>query len=244
MDAVLPAAGPGGMSPRTLARLTGLFFLVTMVLGIVAQLGLEARLVLPADAAATAANLRAQPEALRLAFSIFLVEMLSQVTMIGLFYALLRPAGRLAARVALLYGLAGVTIKTMSRLLFIAPLSIVGGAAYLAVFEPAQLEALALLSFKLNAEGAAIALAFFGVETVLQGYLVLRSTFLPRFLGALQIVAGLGWMTFVSPTLGMRLFPLVAGLGLAGALLTIGWLLVKGVDEARWRAMAATPSPG
>jgi hypothetical protein len=244
MDAVSLDGSRSAMSPKTLARLAALFFLVTMVLGIVAQLGLEARLVMPRDAAATAANLRAQPDALRLAFSIFLVEMLSQITMIGLFYTLLRPAGRLAARIALLYGLAGVTIKTMSRLLFIAPLSIVGGAAYLAVFEPAQLESLALLSFKLNDVGAAIALAFFGVETMLQGYLVLRSTFLPRFLGAIQLVAGLGWMTFVSPTLGIRLFPIVAGVGLLGALLNIGWLLVKGVDAERWRAMDAAASPG
>jgi hypothetical protein len=90
-----------------------------------------------------------------------------------------------------------------------------------------------------NDLGAGIALAFFGFNTLLKGWLILRSTFLPRFLGVLSILGGIGWLTFLSPTLGNRLFPYAAAVGLVGSLATIVWLLVYGVNEQRWRAQAA-----
>jgi hypothetical protein len=74
---------------------------------------------------------------------------------------------------------------------------------------------------------------------LLKGYLVLRSTFLQRFLGVLAIVGGLGWLTFLWPPLGGRLFPYVAGVGLLGSLAMIGWFLVVGVNDERWRAQAS-----
>ncbi len=83
-----------------------------------------------------------------------------------------------------------------------------------------------------------MALAFFGFSTVLQGYLIFRSTFLPRFLGVLGMVAGLGWLTFLHPPLGYRAFPFIALLGFIGAAVTIFWLLVYGVNEERWKERA------
>jgi Domain of unknown function (DUF4386) len=84
-----------------------------------------------------------------------------------------------------------------------------------------------------------MALAFFGFYGLLKGYLVLKSTFLPKFLGVLTLLGGLGWTTFVSPALGLRLFPIVAGIGLLGALATILCLLIVGVNEQRWKEQAA-----
>jgi uncharacterized protein DUF4386 len=96
-----------------------------------------------------------------------------------------------------------------------------------------------LLMLRINDQGAAIALVFFGFATILQGYLIMKSTFLPRWLGAWAMIAGLGWLTWLSPPLGLRLFPYVAPVALLGALVMIGWLLVAGVDEQRWREQAA-----
>ena len=89
-----------------------------------------------------------------------------------------------------------------------------------------------------NDRGAGVALGFFGLQTVLEGWLIVRSTFLPRWLGACTMIAGAGWLTFFSPSLGYDVFNLVAPLALLGSVMTIGWLLVKGVDEERWRALA------
>ena len=70
---------------------------------------------------------------------------------------------------------------------------------------------------KVNDRGAGIALAFFGFYALLTDYLIIRSTFLPRILGVLSVVAGVGWLSFLSPTLGYRLFPCVVSFGLLGA---------------------------
>jgi hypothetical protein len=83
-----------------------------------------------------------------------------------------------------------------------------------------------------------MALAFFGFYGLVKGYLVLKSTFLPRFLGVLTLLGGVGWLTFLSPSLGMRSFPIVAGVGILGAIATILWLLIAGVNEERWKEQA------
>jgi hypothetical protein len=89
-----------------------------------------------------------------------------------------------------------------------------------------------------NDHGAAIALVFFGFYALLTGYLTFRSTFLPQWLGVLGMFGGLGWLSFLYPPLGYRLFPYIAALGLLGAVLLILWLLVFGVNEQRWREQA------
>ena len=226
-------------SPRTKARITGVFYLLTMLTGIFAQGFVSGRLVVDGDAAATATNILAHKSLFQLGFTVYLIEMACQIAMTALFYDLLKPAGRSVSLLAAFLGFTGCVIKTFSRLFFIAPLFILGGAHYLSVFSAEQLQALALLFLKVNDQGAGIALAFFGFYALLTGYLIIRSTFLPRILGVWSVVAGLGWLTFLSPTLGYRLFPYIAAFGLLGAVSLILWLLVFGVNEQRWKEQAS-----
>jgi hypothetical protein len=227
------------MSPRSLARITGVFYLLTILTGIFAQGYVSGSLVVDGDAAATATNILAHRDLFQLGFAVYLIEMACNVAITAFFYELLKPAGKTVSLLAAFLSLAGCAIKTFSRVFFIAPLFVPGGAHYLSVFSAEQLQALALLFLKVNDQGAAIALVFFGFYALLTGYLVIKSTFLPRILGVLGILGGVGWLSFLYPPLGYRLFPVIALLGLLGAGAKIVWLIVFGVNEQRWKEQAS-----
>jgi Domain of unknown function (DUF4386) len=227
------------MSPKAKARTAGAFYLATMVLGVFAQGLISDRLVMPGDAAATATNILAHESLYRLGFALYLIEMTCQITMTALFYDLLKPVSRSASLLAAVIGLTGCVIKTVARLFFFAPLILLGGAHYLSVFTAEQLRALAFLLLNVNDLGAGMALAFFGFSALVKGWLIVRSTFLPRVLGVLSLVTGLSLLTFLSPPLGNRMFPYIAAIGLVATVAQILWLLVVGVNEQRWKEQAS-----
>jgi hypothetical protein len=235
--AVMPN-GIAETSPSAKARMAGVFYLVTIVAGIFAQGFISERLVASGDAAMTATNILAHQPLFRLGFTVYLIEMASQIVMTALFYELLKPVSKSVSLLSAVFSYVGCGIKTLSRLFYFAPLLVLGGAHYLSVFNADQLQALALLFLKVNDQAAAIALVFFGFSTVLKGWLVIKSTFLPRALGVLTLIAGFGWLAFLSPSLGYRLFPYIVAVALLGSLATILWLLIFGVNEQRWREQA------
>jgi multisubunit Na+/H+ antiporter MnhB subunit len=87
-------------------------------------------------------------------------------------------------------------------------------------------------------------LVFFGCYCLLIGYLILRSTFLPRILGAPMVIAGLGWLTFVSPRLAHYLSPYVYYPGGIGEGLLTLWLVAMGVNAERWKEQAGAAGQG
>ncbi len=82
-------------------------------------------------------------------------------------------------------------------------------------------------------------LVFFGFYCLLIGYLIVRSTFLPRALGVLMMFGGLGWLTFLSPSLAQSLFPYNMAPGMIGEGALTLWLLVIGLNEQRWIEQAS-----
>jgi hypothetical protein len=82
-------------------------------------------------------------------------------------------------------------------------------------------------------------LVFFGFYCLLIGYLIFRSTFLPRILGALMAIGGLGWLTFLSPSLAHTLSPYNLAPGILGEGALTLWLLVMGVNVDRWNQQAS-----
>jgi hypothetical protein len=80
-------------------------------------------------------------------------------------------------------------------------------------------------------------LVFFGPYCLLIGYMIFRSTFLPRILGVLMAFAGVGWLIFLSP-LENRLSTYLKVLGFVAELSLMLWLLVMGVNVQRWKEQA------
>ncbi|MDQ2766438.1 MAG: DUF4386 domain-containing protein [Gemmatimonadota bacterium] len=242
MSATTIAGRVTDMSPKAKARWAGGLLLITIIAGGFAQGYIAGSLIVFGDAATTATNILAHQQLYRLAFATYLVEMSCQIAMTVLFYELLKPVSTTASMLAATFGLIGCTIKTLSRLFFFAPLLLLGGAHYLSAFEPAQLQALAFLSLRVNYAAETMAMWFFGLNTVVMGYLLYRSTFLPRWLGALTVVGGLGWMLYLYEPVAARLESYIVGIGVIGAFVTVVWLLVYGLNEQRWYEQSTAAS--
>ncbi len=82
-------------------------------------------------------------------------------------------------------------------------------------------------------------LLFFGPYCLLLGYLIFKSTFLPPVLGALMMLAGLGWLVFLLPELAQALGTAIKVLGVLAEGLLMLWLLVGGVNVPRWKERAS-----
>jgi hypothetical protein len=94
-------------------------------------------------------------------------------------------------------------------------------------------------ALRLQPQGLNIALVFHGFYCLLIGYLIFRSTFLPRILGGLMAFAGLSWLTYLSNPLVNHLSPYNLGCALLGDVSVYLWLLVMGVNVQRWKEQAS-----
>ena len=229
-------------SPSRTARIAGVFYLLTILMGLFAQIFVAGRIIVDGDAAATATNILVHKNLFQLGFLFYLVELACNVAITVFFYDLLKPAGRSISLLAAAMSLIACAVKTISRLFYLAPVFVLGGH-YLSAFTPPQVEALALLCLKVNEHGAGVAMVFFGFNALLKGYLIFRSTFLPRILGVLSALGGLGWLTWLWQPLGYRLLPDVSAVAVLGGVSLIVWLLLFGVNEERWRERAGMTGP-
>lgn len=110
------------------------------------------------------------------------------------------------------------------------------------MFDAAQLNALVLFFLNLHKADYLIAQVFFGLWSLPLGYLVYKSGFLPKIVGALLIVACFGYLVDV---VTFSLFPtfdiILSEFIFIGEPLLLAWLLVKGVNVEQWQARAVEP---
>ncbi|HXU32367.1 MAG TPA: DUF4386 domain-containing protein [Thermoanaerobaculia bacterium] len=229
-------------SPQGTARAAGLFWLLCIFAGLVGH-ALGSRVVVSGDAAATSANLLAYEPSFRWALAADIVGTAFYLVATLLVYELLKPVNQGLSLIAAAFSLMGCASSAVSFLFHLAPLAVLGGGKYLSVFNGDQLQALAFLFLKLRGQASIVNYVFFGLHCLLVGLLVFRSAFLPRIVGALMVLAGLGWLTMsfanlLSPPLARALgaFPMMSG-ALGEGSLTL-WLLVMGVHVPRWRERA------
>jgi hypothetical protein len=230
-------------SPLFKARAAGFFWLMTILTGMFAFL-IGGRLVVPGDAATTATNIMANETLYRLSFAANLVATACYLTVTLLIYVLLKPVNRHISLLGAFFSLTGCATAGVSSLLYLAPIGILGSTKYLSVFSVEQLQALALTFVTLSLQVNDIGLVFFGLHVLTVGYLIRRSTFLPRILGALLAVTGVCYLTnsfadFLSLPFKAYLLPFVAAGGLLGEGSLTVWLLVKGVNIERWKEQAS-----
>src|SRR6516165_7953458 len=244
MEGNVISASPSEFSPKLYARIGGVLYLYIILAGIFVELFVRGKLVVSGDAAATASNIMAHETRWRVAFSAEVLWLVCAVALTMIFYVLMRVVNRNIALMGAFFALMSIAIEGMSTLFHFAPLLILGGGSYLKVFDARQLQALALLSVSWFERGFGISLVFFGFEELCRGYLMFRSGFFPKFLGALVIISGVSYLInsfalFLSPTLAEKIFPIfVVSAGVPEMILTV-WLIVVGLNESKWRRKAA-----
>ena len=228
-----------GTSPRSKARAAGVFQLLEAITAAFGQVIVLDRLVVSGNAPATAANILEHERLFWLGFTSSLIGVACHVVWALLMYELLKPVNRSLSLLAALVIVVGCAIQALTGLLYLAPMLILQGGSSFSAFKPEQLQALALLFLKLNASAFDIYLAFFGFWCVLIGYLIFMSTFLPRVLGVLLAISGLGWMTYLLPPLVHYVSPFIVAASALGEIPLELWLIVMGVNVARWQEKAA-----
>lgn len=226
------------MSPRALARLAGLLYVLEGVTSVSGALVIPGRFVVPGDGAATAANLLANQPLYLLGVTASLVSVALHTALIVCLYHLFRPVGRMAALLFAYIGLLAIVLQSVSALLQLPALIVLGGGGGVGALGVEESQALARIFFRFRAESFNLYLGFFGFRCAALGYLVYRSTFMPRAIGALLAVTGLGYLTFLFPPLGNALTPFNLAVVAPGELSLVFWLLLAGVNSERWKQQA------
>jgi len=230
------------VSPRTMARIAGVLYVVIIVLALFAPFPVAPSWLMHGDVSATLDKILESKSLYALGGAAELMVYACDIGVALIFYELLKPVSRSIALLGLFFRLAFATIASANVLNHFAPLLFMSGAEGLTAFKPDQLRTLAVTFIRLHTIGFDIALVFFGFHCVVVGYLFFRSNFFPRVLGALLALAGLCYLintfaSFLSPAFATHLsrYTLVLGVG---EVLSALWLLVIGVNVQRWKEQA------
>ncbi|MGA7293038.1 MAG: DUF4386 domain-containing protein [Terriglobales bacterium] len=138
-------------------------------------------------------------------------------------YDLLKPVGRSLSLIAALFRLIFVAVRAVNSLSYFDAVVLFQNAHSSAAFDT----------------GYGIAMVPFGLHWLLIGYLIFEAISLPRILGVLLVLAGLGYLTFLWPRLGSHLcFPYILIPGIVGEGSLVLWLVVMGVNVQQWKDQA------
>lgn len=233
-------------SPQRSARLAGVLYLAIILLGLFGEAGVRGALVVSGDAAATARGIASAPLLWSTGIAGDLLMHVLDVPVIVILYLLLRPVSRSLALLATCLNLVQTAVLAANKLNLLVPVFLLGDAGYLQAFTPQQLQALSYLAIKAHGYGFGIGLIFFGVACLVRGWLIVRSGYLPVFLGLLLALAGLCYLVnsfamLLAPALADALFPFILMPAFVGELALCLWLIVKGVNLPRWQQRVVGP---
>lgn len=231
------------------ARLVGILFLLATITGGFGLSYVRSNLIVPGDAAATAANITASEFLFRVAI---VSTLLSQVFMffVGItLFRLFSKTDDVLRTVLLASVLITVAIAIVNTLNNFGVLLLLNPADYLKVFTTEQRQAIAMTLLRLSNSGQGLLEIFWTPYYLSFGLLVLKSRLLPKVLGILLIIMSTGYAInildkFLVPQFHPVAFTRLAmSLGALGGIPTMLWLLVKGAqNKSQPDQLAATQS--
>lgn len=230
---------------RTYARLAGVLYLYIVLAGALGEGMVRGALIDSADPVATLQAIQASETLWRSHIFTEILVLCCDVALAVLFYMLLAPVGRALSLAAAFLRLAMVAISGVKTLFLLVPLLLSRETSWLSSFTPEQLAALNLLFLRLHGLTFSISLIFFGFCCLAKGWLIWRADYLPGFLGALLMLAGMCYLAnstvnLLAPAVSGLLFPWILLPCLIAELALALWLLIRGIDPHR----IAPPKPG
>jgi hypothetical protein len=233
-----------GISPRALARTAGVFEALEGFTSSFGQVSILGKLVVYGAAATTASNILSHQRLFWFGFVLSLIGVACHTIWVALFYVLFKPVNKNLSLVAAFVGLVVCSVQALTSFLYIVPLLVLQGGTSLSALTQGSLQDLALIFIRLNGYAFDIDLVFFGLWCALTGWLIFNSIFLPRVLGVLLVIDGVGWMMYVVPPFANHLFPFIAvACGIAEIPLQL-WLIIRGVNPERWKQQASAAAVG
>jgi uncharacterized protein DUF4386 len=236
------ATKEGINSIQKTAKVAGVLYLLIAVLAGFVHFYVPGELFVSGDAGTTASNIMASQGLFRMSIASELIILLSEIVLTVLLYGLLKPVNKTLSLVAAVSRLVMTTIQGVNLLNHFIVLLLLGGAGYLAVFQPDQLNALVRLFLDAYSYGFAIGIIFFTLHVFLVGYLIFKSGYFPKVLGVLFIIASLGYLIDnFSYVLVENYVTGAAYFALPIAIAEIAfplWLLIKGVNAEKWEKRA------
>jgi hypothetical protein len=231
-----------GASPRALARIAGTLYLVNIVAGAFA-IGFVRATLFVSDPAVTAHNIQTHEFLYRSSLVAHIVVTLTNIPLAMIFYELFKVVNRRLALLDVFFTLVATAIEAAGILDQFTPLVLLGTRPDTSALPAGQLQALVFVPSSLSAIDYDIYTVFFGFDIICVGYLVLRSTFLPRAIGVLMAIDGLaylvnGFADLLAPGFAAHLVPWIQLPALLGEGSLCLWLLVVGLDAERWRTRA------
>lgn len=217
-------------SLRTAAIVAGVGLLLMAILSPFAFLNTYQNVFVSGDATATAENIIAAGNLFNIGIFIFLIVAILDIIVAWALYILFKPVNKSLSLLTAWFRLAYAPIFAFALTYLFNASQLLSGANYLQAFEPDQLNAQAMLSVSAFKNGWDIGLVVFGLHLLVLGYLAFKSGFIPKWLGVLLVVAGLGYF---ADSFGKFLVPnynfTIAQFTFVGEASLILWLLWRGV---------------
>ena len=227
----------GAPSINKTARLAGALYLAMAVFGFFGIMYVPSVLVVPGDAASTARNILASEWLFRSGTVSHLIGQTIFIFLVLALYRLLKPVDKNRAVLMVLLALLGVPIAFLNEVHHLGALRLLSSPAD-GAFTSTQLQVQAMLFLDLRRSGILLNQVFWGLWLLPLGLLILRSGFLPKLLGILLVIGGVGYVVDWATQLLLPSFPTISQFTFIGELLLPLWLLIKGVNVARWQEAA------
>jgi hypothetical protein len=216
-----------GLTLRQAALIAGFAYLLSPVT--TAEFSIMPKLVIPGNIEQTVQNIVAHGGLFVAAILCYLVTFIEDVVIAWALYVLLAPVNRSLSLLTAWFRLVFAAIALFGWLNLVTVFRLLNTPEYLTSFGSVQLHAqvnLLLNSFRYD---WSMSLVIFGIHLVLLGYLIYRSGYIPRIIGILLVIDGLGW---VIDSFQPYLYP-NTHLGFLfttffGELVFMLWLLIRG----------------